>query len=102
MYQDRGSFYWFFSRVFFAYLRRNINFYLAESSYFCVSQQKKRAAKKEMVKRSAISGHVNRLQVTLVLRMIESTSGHTLMLASSLPNLVSLKNVARLRNSMLE
>ena len=34
-----------------------------KSSYFCASQQKKRTARKELVKRTGLSGHVNRLIV---------------------------------------
>ena len=42
MSQNSGSFYWFFSNgSFFADLRRNKVFQLAESPYFCLSQQKK-------------------------------------------------------------
>ena len=42
--------------LFFADSRENIGFSLAESSFFCLSQQKL----KELVKRSAFSNHVNR------------------------------------------
>ena len=35
----------------------------AKSLYFCVTQQKKKTAQKELVKRTAILGHVNRLIV---------------------------------------
>ena len=55
---------------------RAVNFFSADSSrkkgfqpnkslYFCVSQQKKRTARKESLKETAILGHVNRLNVYL-------------------------------------
>ena len=38
-------------------------FHPVKISYFCVSQQKKRTARKELVKKIAILGRVNRLYV---------------------------------------
>ena len=63
MSQDSSFFYWFFSSgsLFFADSRRKNGFQPVKSAYFCAGQQKKRTARKEPVKRTAILGHVNRL-----------------------------------------
>ena len=46
----------------FADLHRNKGFLLAKSPFFCSSQQKKKkTARKELLKRTAILAHVNRL-----------------------------------------
>ena len=53
----------------FANLPRNKGFYLAESPFFCLSQQKKRTARKELPKRAAFSAHVNRLNVMFIVHV---------------------------------
>ena len=69
----------FFSSSFRAFLffilTQKKSFQTTKSSYFCVGQQKKRtaqkelvkrSAKKELVKRTAISGHANRLNISML------------------------------------
>ena len=56
-----------FKRLFFLVdLSRKKVFQSVKSPYFCVGQQKKKELlKKKLVKRTAISGHVNRLIIAL-------------------------------------
>ena len=59
MSQNSVSFYWFF----FADLRKNKGFKLADSPFFCLSQQKKINRSKRTAKKSRFFGTVNRLIV---------------------------------------
>ena len=51
----------------FVDLRRNKGFYLAENPFFASQQKqkKKRTARKELLKRTSFSGHVNQLNMSL-------------------------------------